>query len=284
MSRNTASAPFRPSRRAPRGARAVESPPLCGLPSLGRNVISARKQRGAGRTRLVQRFPRGVGPDLRGAGTNSISLTNDLWRKPVLEQAEAFLTFAYFAMYMAREEADSYPALEHDYTVETEICETSLSWCNLANIACWGRHYHAPRKRGGYGSAVKNGDRSILEGIPFGDDPIRTGVGKKAKLPANAVGNITQEGHVLHNDEMGDWGTCPKKVPDEGSGTPPAECNQVYREPYEEGGKISMRTRGTGENSFDLPNRVFGPWLFEPLDEMMMRAILDKPDHLCPSL
>ena len=56
MSRNTASAPFRPSRRAPRGARAVESPPLCGLPSLGRNAISARKQRGAGRTRLVQRF------------------------------------------------------------------------------------------------------------------------------------------------------------------------------------------------------------------------------------
>ena len=58
MSRNTASAPFRPSRRAPRGARTVEPPPRFVLPSLGRNAISARKQRGAGRTRFVQRFPR----------------------------------------------------------------------------------------------------------------------------------------------------------------------------------------------------------------------------------
>ena len=58
MSRNTASAPFWPSRRAPRGARTAQSPPRFGLPSLGRNAISARKQRGAGRTRLVQRFPR----------------------------------------------------------------------------------------------------------------------------------------------------------------------------------------------------------------------------------
>ena len=58
MSRNTASAPFRPSRRAPRGARTAESPPCCGLPCHGRNAVSAGKQRGAGRTRLVQRFPR----------------------------------------------------------------------------------------------------------------------------------------------------------------------------------------------------------------------------------
>ncbi len=40
MSRNTAGAPFRPSRRAPRGARTVECPLLCGLPSHGRNAIS----------------------------------------------------------------------------------------------------------------------------------------------------------------------------------------------------------------------------------------------------
>ena len=73
MSRNTASAPFRPSRRAPRGARAVESPPLCGLPSHGRNAISARKQRGAGRTRLVQRFPRRLRRKLPSHGRNAIS-------------------------------------------------------------------------------------------------------------------------------------------------------------------------------------------------------------------
>ena len=54
MSRNTASAPFRPSRRAPRGGRTVEIPPRCGPPSHGRNAISTRKQRGAGRTRPQQ--------------------------------------------------------------------------------------------------------------------------------------------------------------------------------------------------------------------------------------
>ena len=57
MSRNTASAPFRPSRRAPRGVQTAESPPRCGSPPHGRNAVSTHKQRGAGRTRLVQRFP-----------------------------------------------------------------------------------------------------------------------------------------------------------------------------------------------------------------------------------
>ena len=57
MSRNTASALLRPSRRAPRGGRTVAIPPRRGLPSHGRNALSTRKQRGAGRTRLVQRFP-----------------------------------------------------------------------------------------------------------------------------------------------------------------------------------------------------------------------------------
>ena len=48
--------PFRPSRRAPRGGRTVECPLLCGLPSHGRNAIPRCWERGAGRTRLVQRF------------------------------------------------------------------------------------------------------------------------------------------------------------------------------------------------------------------------------------
>ncbi len=90
MRRNTASAPFRPSRRASRGARTVKFRPRCGSPCHvearrpdraprgvkfpprrgspchGRNGISARKLRGAGRTRLVQRLPsRQCAPSLR---------------------------------------------------------------------------------------------------------------------------------------------------------------------------------------------------------------------------
>ena len=60
MSRNTASAPFWPSRRAPRGVRTVECSLRCGLPSHGRNARSRCWERGAGRTRLVQRFPSAV--------------------------------------------------------------------------------------------------------------------------------------------------------------------------------------------------------------------------------
>jgi hypothetical protein len=45
-----------------------------------------------------------------------------------------------------------------------------------------------------------------------------------------------------------------------------------------------MRTRGTGENDWDWVNNRFGPGMFEDVDENMVDAILNKADHLCPSL
>lgn len=65
------------------------------------------------------------------------------------QRTDAFWEFAYFAISMAQDEVDTYPEHEHDYTTNTEICQTTQAWCTLANIACWGRHYHAPREEGG---------------------------------------------------------------------------------------------------------------------------------------
>lgn len=92
------------------------------------------------------------------------------------------------------------------------------------------------------------------------------------------------DGHWFHNPEMGGWGTCPQTVPEQGAGEPPAACNQVYREPHLSGGKIRMRTRGTGENNLDWVNQRQGPGTFEDLDELMKEAILNEPTRLCPSL
>jgi hypothetical protein len=87
----------------------------------------------------------------------------------------------------------------HDYEVETWICSTTLSWCTLENIGCWGRHYYAPDKQGGYDEPAQNGDEPVLTD-PLGfDDPIKVGVGTAAGLPPNAVAQITLPGHVFHN-------------------------------------------------------------------------------------
>ncbi|MEM8682945.1 MAG: hypothetical protein AAGF72_05905 [Pseudomonadota bacterium] len=196
----------------------------------------------------------------------------------------AFQAFVYFAMAAAEGESQSYPEHEHDYKVETSICSTTETWCTLANIACWARHFHAPDKQGGYDSPAENGDEAVLTGPLGGDNPIRVGVGTAAGLPENAIGQITQDGHVFHNDEMAGWPTCPQTVSQQGNGTPPPACNQVYREPYTQNGQISMRTRGTGENNYDWANDLFGPGTFEELDEDMIEAILNKADRLCPSL
>jgi hypothetical protein len=200
------------------------------------------------------------------------------------DRFHAYSSFIYFAMAMAADESSSYPKLEHDYKVQTSICSTSNAWCTLANIACWNRHYHAPDKRGGYAEPAANGDEAVLDGPLGTDQPIKVGVGTAAGLPPNATGNITLPGHILHSSELGQWGTCPKTVPNQGNGTPPAACNQVYREPYVKDGKVWMRTRGSGENSFDWVNQWLGPGMFKELDQEMKAAILNKSNRLCPSL
>lgn len=169
----------------------------------------------------------------------------------------------------------------HEFTVELDICSTTESWCTLDNIACWGRIYHAPDKLGGYGSPVQNGDTSTLR-VGGKDNPIRTGVGNAAGLPARAIGNITQPGHVLHNPNAGEWGVCPKTVPQQGRGPAPQDCNQTYREPFIRDGMVWMKTRGSGYNPAKGLNEIKGPRMFRTLDEDMKRAILADPDRICP--
>lgn len=175
--------------------------------------------------------------------------------------------------------------LPHDYKVETPICSTSQSWCTLANIACWARHYHAPRDDGDFSEPAEHGDIVDLEGY-ISPNPIRVGVGAAAGLPPNAIGNVTQPGHILHDIDGPGWPTCPKPVPNQGDGTPPgySECSQVYREPDIESGQVIMRTRGTGDNPFGGPNQWEGPDIFKDLDEAMKQAILNTPGRMCPSL
>jgi hypothetical protein len=177
----------------------------------------------------------------------------------------------------------------HNYPVDNNICSTSQSWCTLENIACWGRHYHALGKVGEegedpYAEPVENGEVVPLDLGPT-VDPIRVGVGEAAGLPEHAVAQITQPDHIFHNHDMGQWETCPQTVPDQGRGTPPQICNQVYREPYVgTDGDIHMSTRGSGWHYWPVTNQVLGPLIFEALDEDMIEAIQNDPDHLCPSL
>ena len=153
----------------------------------------------------------------------------------------------------------------------------------MENIGCWGRIYHAPDKIGGYGNAAQNGQTYYLEGPPGWLNPIKVGVGSTQGLPPNAIGNITQYGHMFHNSQMADWPTCPQVVPQQGRGNPPAACNQVYREPYLENGEIRMYTRGTGENNADWLNEWQGPRVFKRLDDMMKEAIGNTTNQICPS-
>lgn len=185
---------------------------------------------------------------------------------------------------LSPDEAYLYPGW-HEFVVDTIICSTSDSWCTLENIACWGRHYHAPNKQEGYAEPVGNGCTSTLGTVFTGDDPIITGVGTAAGLPEHAIGNITLEDHIFHNPASGQWQTCPQTVPQQGAGTPPQICNQVYREPYTgTDGNIHMRTRGSGWNYWPVMNRVMGPRVFKENDEDMIEAIANDPDNLCPSL
>jgi hypothetical protein len=112
-----------------------------------------------------------------------------------------------------------------------------------------------------------------------------TGVGTAAGLPPNAIANITMPDHIFHNPDMGQWGTCPAAVPDEGAGEVSQICNQVYREPFVgEDGKVHMRTRGSGWNDWPIVNDIFGPRMFDENDAEMVDAINSDSDHLCPSL
>ena len=198
----------------------------------------------------------------------------------------SYWAFVGFAMQAAADEVDTYSEHEHDYTVETPICSTSQSWCTLKNIACWGRIFHGPRKKAGYDNPAENGGEYNLSGLFGDDDPVKVGVGAAAGLPENATAQIPLENHTLYNEEMAQWPTCPQTVPDQGAGTPPAACNQVYREPYidTDSGQIKMRTRGTGENDWDWVNQRIGPGLMDRLDEDMIEAILNDADRLCPQL
>jgi len=172
----------------------------------------------------------------------------------------------------------------HDYKVETEICDTSQPFCTLANIACWGRHFHAPLEdKDGHDTPVQNGDVSDLEDAAWYENHIKTGVGAAAGLPPNAIGNVTEPNHVLHDLDGPGFGVCPQPVTEAGSG-PVNECSQVYREPFESGGKIIMRTRGFGDNRWADENQKRGPVIFKKLDKAMIDAIENALDGLCPSL
>ena len=197
-----------------------------------------------------------------------------------------------------KEEEKSWPPIEHDYAVDTEICSNSEnpSWCRIENIACWAKRYYAPGKEGGYGRPATQGETVNLE-YRGTDNPIRVAAGPNFGLPANAVAQITQDGHALHNEDMGQWGPgdfqCPKPIEISPVGTrnndrstPPAHCNQVYREPYKHNGKIYMHTRGTGNAGAGLDNlnELFGRGLFGGLDGQMKQAILADADRWCPDL
>ncbi len=102
-------------------------------------------------------------------------------------------------------------------------------------------------------------------------------------MPPNAIGNVTEPNHILHDTDGPGFGTCPKPVSDAGSG-PVNECSQVYREPFESGGKIKMRTRGFGDNRYAFLNQIVGPPIFKKLDAAMIEAIESAVDGFCPSL
>lgn len=200
------------------------------------------------------------------------------------EKAEAIINFSYMIMGASNDIVVQQPNVTHDYTQETEICSTNEAFCNLANIACWGRHFHAPlENEADHETPVENGDTSDLTNTFNYENEIRTGVGSVAGLPPNAIANVTEPNHILHDLDGPDFGTCPKPVSGQGSG-PTNECSQVYREPFVSGGKIKMRTRGFGDNPYAIPNQLAGPFIFKRLDKKMKKAIESAADGLCPSL
>jgi hypothetical protein len=199
------------------------------------------------------------------------------------EKAAAMIQFSYMLM-TAGVNILIQQGKPHDYQVENEICDTSQAFCTLANIACWGRHFHAPLEdKDGHDSPVQNGDISDLEDALWHENHIKTGVGAAAGLPPNAIGNVTEPNHAFHDEDGPGFGSCPQPVSGQGTG-PVNECSQVYREPFESGGKIKMRTRGFGDNKCATINQEAGPLIFDDLDQAMIEAIMNAPDGLCPSL
>ena len=200
------------------------------------------------------------------------------------DKAAALIQFSYMLMASGQDVVQQRPNVTHDYQIETEICSTSETFCTLANIACWGRHFHAPLEdKEGHNMPVQNGAVSDLEDAFWYENEIKTGVGAAAGLPPNAIGNVTEPNHILHDTDGPGFCTCPKPVSEAGSGSV-NECSQVYREPFESGGKIKMRTRGFGDNRWAFPNQVGGPYIFKELDKEMIEAIENAADGLCPSL
>jgi len=200
------------------------------------------------------------------------------------EKTAALIQFSYMLIAAGQDVVVQKPNVTHDYQLETEVCSISEAFCTLVNIACWGRHYHAPLERKeDHEIPVENGETSDLEDLFGFENEIKTGVGTSAGLPPNAIANVTEPSHILHDTDGPSFGTCPQPVSGQGSGAV-NECSQVYREPFESGGKIKMRTRGFGDNRFALPNQVGGPWIFRKLDEDMIEAIDSAADGLCPSL
>ena len=200
------------------------------------------------------------------------------------EKAAALIQFSYMLMAAGQDVVVQKPNVTHDYQLETEICITSEAFCTLANIACWGRHFHAPLEdKEEHNTPVGNGEVSDLEDRFWYENEIRTGVGAAGGLPPNAIANVTEPNHILHDTDGPGFGVCPQPVSGEGSGTV-NECSQVYREPFVSGGKIKMSTRGFGDNRWaDINDRV-GPVIFKKLDEEMIEAIAAASNGICPSL
>ena len=200
------------------------------------------------------------------------------------EKTAAMIQFSYMLMAAGQDVVAQKPNVTHDYQHETEICSTSEAFCTLANIACWGRHFHAPLEdKEEHDSPVQNGDISDLEDALWYENHIKTGVGAAAGLPPNAIGNVTEPNHAFHDEDGPGFGSCPQPVSGQGAG-PVNECSQVYREPFESGGKIKMRTRGFGDNKWAAINQKAGPIIFDDLDQAMIEAIMNAPGGLCPSL
>ena len=184
-------------------------------------------------------------------------------------------------------EEPQWPPITHDYAADNKVCSKSETGCNLDNIACWLRHYHAPGKSS-YGSAVSHGDKVSLDlGWPFQNEPIRVAVGPNHGLSENAIAQIPLEGHPLYNDETGAWGSgtnsCPKPANKTAGQARPDHCNQVYREVYEKGENIHVATRGTGNNGSilqDTASQLYGRGTFDDLDEDMIEAF--KTRTWCP--
>ena len=199
------------------------------------------------------------------------------------EKTAAMIQFSYMLM-ASGFQITIQQGVPHDYRHVSDICDTSQAYCTLANIACWGRHFHAPLEdKNGHDTPVENGEVSDLEDRLWHENEIRTGVGEAAGLPPNAIANVTEPSHILHDLDGPGFGVCPQPVSGQGTG-PVNECSQVYREPFESEGKIKMRTRGFGDNRFAIANQIVGKRIFKELDDEMKEAIEMDSDGICPSL